>query len=1263
MVGGAIAGPEGRREGEGEEAELHVDLLKLQLGIDIDIEGDFELGDLVELRRRLPSMARPNFYFGQEPAFGINSQAPTQANTGRMQTFEQPNEWAGNEYPQTPPGTVNMQQLLLTPPGQNGHQRHSTQHATRAPQHPFITSHPSYRPLTSRHGRQQRTYDVHDLIDTGPKQSRKPAPNMPPTSIDDIKANIPRFDPRITLGGAKAAMKGGNVEPGIPSNPDSQSATDQADTGDEVGMSRFMSDLHRTVNRDSVPQKKRKSETNDEDEDTPEHKKPKSTFGGIAKGGVISEHIRAEREKAAAEAGPSNTAIDLTADDDDGKGKDDELVFMGETQKKNVSEENKEVCLGGLQGKANISRIPMYSDRALAGLGKETWPRLKLEHRRSEQSGQNNLQIELLDRAGRVIGFIEYRVAAALVPLLHASNTNHLRITVWLSQWPRGKMDKPGQHVSKHLDIQIILYAPRKHTSMIGKYLSQKQLFLTSLAGVYTGKEIENPHVPINYGGRGERMPQMPPPVRQIVRDPGELRREAQGMFDKMIKHEDLAEMEAEPSIIKTPLLPHQKQALQFMTDREHTAPAQAGEAPAFSLWKPERNARGHDVWVHVITGQEEANEPKPVYGGILADMMGLGKTLSILSLIAHTKREAETFGQAQPPRSANVERNAKTTVIICPKSVMSNWQEQIKIHVVNKKLTYYNYHGSNRHQDLDELAKYDIILTTYGTTAEDLKAKGKALFQMNWFRIVLDEAHGIRNQNTGVSKACIALTAERRWAVTGTPVQNGLNDMGALVKFLRIYPFDHSHTWNQHIIIPLKSGNTDVIAHLRLLVDSITLRRLKDKIGLKDRKEVESHLDFSDADRKVYERIANQSSRDMMLMTGGKSVMKGKAYAHMLRLIDRMRRYCAHGLDMFNDEDRKQIAEGMNPDNAIAVDLGDEPDYEPYEFIGKQQAYETLHLINESDTDRCENCGNKLSDKALDVEGNGDTSGEEDEASSDNGSDDSDATTNKADDILGYLTPCFHVLCPNCKDHYIEHANKTMTADQRHECTCSAFVRFGLFEFHRSGLHDYLADKAAKTRKRNGRRIWDETNYNGPSAKVLALLSDLQLAATESADLEALGEPPIRSVVFSQWTSYLDLIEVALEEHEIHFTRLDGTMSVGQRTRVMEQFKTDPAITVILVSIKAGGQGLNFTAASRVFMMEPQYNPGVEQQAIDRVHRLGQKREVLITHYFIAGTIEQKIQVLQRRKEDLARFALERRLSRVEEARKRIEGLRDLFR
>ncbi|KAI7396293.1 hypothetical protein KC328_g5375, partial [Hortaea werneckii] len=156
--------------------------------------------------------------------------------------------------------------------------------------------------------------------------------------------------------------------------------------------------------------------------------------------------------------------------------------------------------------------------------------------------------------------------------------------------------------------------------------------------------------------------------------------------------------------------------------------------------------------------------------------------------------------------------------------------------------------------------------------------------------------------------------------------------------------------------------------------------------------------------------------------------------------------------------------------------------------------------------------------------------------------------------------------------------------------------------------------------------------------------------------------EPPIRTVVFSGWTTYLDLIEIALQDHEIGFLRLDGSMSVKQRTDVLSRFNSDPTITTLLVSIKAGGQGLNFTAASKVYMMEPQYNPGVEDQAIDRVHRLGQNRDVDVVHYIMRDSVEEGIVKLQTKKKDLANFTMERKMGKEEAARRRIEGLKDLF-
>jgi SNF2 family DNA or RNA helicase len=205
------------------------------------------------------------------------------------------------------------------------------------------------------------------------------------------------------------------------------------------------------------------------------------------------------------------------------------------------------------------------------------------------------------------------------------------------------------------------------------------------------------------------------------------------------------------------------------------------------------------------------------------------------------------------------------------------------------------------------------------------------------------------------------------------------------------------------------------------------------------------------------------------------------------------------------------------------------------------------------------------------------------------------------------------------------------------------------------------MLDARDKAKQKGKQAKWNEATYSGPHTKVKALLAGLRQSTEESALLPS-DEPPIRSVVFSGWTQYLDLIEHALEQHNIKYVRLDGSMSIKARSHVLTEFKTDPDITVLLVSIKAGGQGLNFTAASRVYMMEPQYNPGVELQAIDRVHRIGQERKVEVVHYIMTDSVEEKILDLQERKMELAKMTVEKNLSKAEEAKQKIEYLRDLF-
>jgi non-specific serine/threonine protein kinase len=142
-------------------------------------------------------------------------------------------------------------------------------------------------------------------------------------------------------------------------------------------------------------------------------------------------------------------------------------------------------------------------------------------------------------------------------------------------------------------------------------------------------------------------------------------------------------------------------------------------------------------------------------------------------------------------------------------------------------------------------------------------------------------------------------------------------------------------------------------------------------------------------------------------------------------------------------------------------------------------------------------------------------------------------------------------------------------------------------------------------------------------------------------AQLRELLDEGHRALVFSQFTSFLDLLEPELERGGIAFVRLDGSTPTAKRRKIVEGFQSDAGPGVFLLSLKAGGQGLNLTSASYVFHLDPWWNPAVENQASDRTHRIGQRRTVTITRILMRHTIEEKMMALKQRKLGLYRAVL----------------------
>ncbi|GME27221.1 Swi snf-related matrix-associated actin-dependent regulator of chromatin subfamily a member 3-like 1 [Neofusicoccum parvum] len=144
-------------------------------------------------------------------------------------------------------------------------------------------------------------------------------------------------------------------------------------------------------------------------------------------------------------------------------------------------------------------------------------------------------------------------------------------------------------------------------------------------------------------------------------------------------------------------------------------------------------------------------------------------------------------------------------------------------------------------------------------------------------------------------------------------------------------------------------------------------------------------------------------------------------------------------------------------------------------------------------------------------------------------------------------------------------------------------------------------------------------------SNKVTALVEDIQANIRE------------KSVVFSYWTTSLNLVERAVKEANIGYVRFDGSVSSKNRELALHRLHHDLSVRVILITVSCGAVGLDLTAASRAYLLEPQWNPTTEEQALARIHRMGQERPVTTIRFIMRRSFEEHVMKVQDRKRELA--------------------------
>lgn len=781
------------------------------------------------------------------------------------------------------------------------------------------------------------------------------------------------------------------------------------------------------------------------------------------------------------------------------------------------------VCFGMLKSSINAFSIPQASS-----LLPTQWPRINCEMERGNGS------IIHVKRNGTRFGVISSDTAAPLYRLLQ------LELCRCDGRIPsRPRFSKDGENlsgVSAVLPFEIIVYGEASHKDRISTILSQKNVFLIQPTAYDQQYAYVNPHVRQSFKAAGGIQY-----GTSTFKTAEEIKSEIESLFNRLQNSSALEEHET-PASLKTPLLKHQRQALTFCLNHENPAL----NAEDHSVWRIVTKG-GRKTWRNKITPQVLNVEPPSSSGGIIADEMGLGKTLSILSLICASHQEAIAYEDASTMK-------IKATLIVCPLSVLSNWTEQIKNHTEGGLFKVLIHHDKTRTYKMTEFKTYDVILTTYATVANEHRHKKEGerqtiLPDVDFFRIVLDEAHQIKEVSTQNSLAAVALLGRHRWCLTATPVQNSLNDLAALFSFLQVSPFESRQVWNQYISQPMKSGDSIAVSRLQTLLKMKVLRRTKDQgenaeklLSLPSRTEEIRLLKLSSEEQVVYnEHLEYYQKRT-------KGLGKLMSTINVLQNINQLRQIC------------------------IAMALLPKLDPKPIEEkpVGPQDMSEE-ELLELVDGEVCSVC-----QTVIEV-------GEE--------------------EAKVYYTPkCLHFFCS-------EHGSNN--AEGNVKCTAPGCKGFG-------PLLALQATGKAAVKSNTSRKKKHETSPPY-STKIKALLTDLTSIEDQSDD-----QDPTKSIVFSQFTSFLDLIGLALRDLGFSYGRLDGSMAREERTAQLTRFQDDSTLRIMLVSTRAGGVGLNLTMASKVFLMEPAWNPSIESQACDRVHRIGQTKPVSYTRYVVEDSIEQ---------------------------------------
>ncbi|KAF2874912.1 SNF2 family N-terminal domain-containing protein [Massariosphaeria phaeospora] len=477
---------------------------------------------------------------------------------------------------------------------------------------------------------------------------------------------------------------------------------------------------------------------------------------------------------------------------------------------------------------------------------------------------------------------------------------------------------------------------------------------------------------------------------------------------------------------------------------------------------------------------------------GILADDMGLGKTCQVITFFSHLKEQ----GVPGPH------------LVVVPASTLENWCREFKRFA--EKLEVFPYHGDlkDRAQFQDDILHtekdVDVIITTYDIATLDLKFIRKCRPQA----CIFDEGHALKNSTTKRYQSMMKIDAKCRFLLTGTPLQNSLQELASILAFLM-----------PEIFKEVQNELAVVFKHKAKVIESNTHGTLLST-----------------------QRINRARSMMTPFILRRK---KAQVLKHLPKKTCRVE-YC----ELTNSQKRLYNAQ-LQRQRQVMLDRA---------------------------------AGN--------------------------------SSTENFNVMMRLRQAAIHPLL--FRDRYDENKTRKMAG------ACLKEPKFRnsdpeIIIQEMTAYHDYECHQLASLYPKALGKFMLKDNEWMDSGKVTKLVELLQ-KYRENGD---------RALIFSQFTSVMDILQLVLNDIDMQYFRLDGSTPINERQQMIDKFYTDESIPVFMLSTKSGGAGINLACANKVIIFDSSFNPQDDVQAENRAHRVGQPREVEVIRLVTKGTVEEQIYAL----------------------------------